>query len=265
MSRTVALLVPLVWCLLDCGNGPTPPSTRPTADRADDIAGAQVHVVYLLPSDGLDRHLDTDGTLAHTVNSWQHWLNGQTGGRTFRLDTYQGALDITFARLQRTNATMKSYGAYVRDTIERDLTSSGLIGAAKIYAVYYDGGSTYSCGGGAWPPALPGRVAALYLLGTPSGAPACGSNTFAPTDTSTPHYLEFAMIHEVLHTLGAVSTGAPHFTAAGHVSEGPNDLMYAGASPWNPTTLDIGQDDYYNPAGLAAGLFNLANSAFLTP
>jgi len=242
-----------------------PPSSRSTTDRLDAVTGPQVHVVYVLASDGTDRHLDTEGTLRNTVGSWETWLSGQTGGRTLRLDTYQGALDITFVQLARSNATMTSYGAYVRDTIEKDLTALGLVVSSKIYAVYYDGGSTFACGGGAWPPALPGRVGALYLQGTPPGAPPCNTNAFAVSPTGPPRYLEFSMIHELMHTLGFVSTAAPHFTAAGHASDSPADLMYAGSLPWAPSTLDLGQDDYYNPAGLPNGVLNLATSSYLTP
>jgi hypothetical protein len=240
-------------------------SSRSGVDRPDEVTGEQVHVVYVLPSDRTDRRLDTDGTLRNTVGSWQTWLGGQTGGRVFRLDTYQGELDITFVRLARSNATMRSYGAFVRDTIEKDLTALGLVIAPKIYAVYYDGGSTFACGGGAWPPTLPGRVAALYLQGTPPGAAACNTNPFAGSPTAAPRYLEFAMIHEIMHTLGVVSSAAPHFTLAGHSSDSPTDLMYAGSAPWAPSVLDVGQDDYYNPGGLPSGVLNFAASPYLTP
>jgi hypothetical protein len=240
-------------------------SRRSTSDRPDDISGPQVHVMYVLPSDGSDRHLDTADVLENTVGSWQTWLGGQTGGRVFRLDTYHGSLDVAFVRLTRSAASMTSYGAYARDTIEKDLTTLGLVVAPKIYAAYYDGGSTYSCGGGAWPPTLPGRVAALYLQGTPPGAAPCSTNPFATSPTSAPHYIEFAMIHELMHTLGFVSTGATHFTLAGHVSDSPTDLMYAGSLPWAPATLDAGQDDYYKPGGLPTGVLNFALSSYLTP
>ena len=264
---TLAALVSLgsLPLLAGCGVPTDPAANRSTIDRPDDVTGPQLHVVYVLPSDGTDRHLDTDGTLGHTVGSWETWLSEQTGGRVFRLDTYQGALDITFVQLARSNATMMSYGAYVRDTIERDLTALGLVVAPKLYAAYYDGGSTYACGGGAWPPALPGRVGALYLQGTPPGSVPCNATPFATSTTSAPRYLEFAMLHELLHTLGFVSTSAPHFSAAGHVNDSPTDLMYSGPLPWAPAVLDVGQDDYYRPAGLPSGVLNLATSTYLTP
>ena len=240
-------------------------SRRATSDRPDDVAGSQVQVFYVLPSDGGDRGLDTNSVLVNTVGSFQTWLGGQTVGRTLRMDTYQGALDITFVRIGRSNATMVSYGAFVRDTIEKDLATAGFAAATKLYAVYYDGGSTFACGGGSWPPTLPGRVGALYLQGTVSGAPPCNTNPFASSPTSPPGYLEFAMIHELMHVQGFVSTAAPNFVLAGHVNTGPTDLMYAGALPWQPTTLDLNKANYYNPTGLPAGILNFANSPFLTP
>ncbi len=44
---------------------------RTTTDRPDERGGAQVHVMYLLPSDGSDRALDTNGTIAASVKNWQ--------------------------------------------------------------------------------------------------------------------------------------------------------------------------------------------------
>jgi hypothetical protein len=240
------------------------PEQRATQDRPDEVPGSQVHVMYVLPSDGGDRQLDLNGTLANTVGSFQTWLAGQTGGRQLRTDTYRGAVDITFFRLGRSDALMKSYGAFVRDTIEKDLERAGFTSSTKLYAVYYDGGSTTACGGGAWPPTLPGRVAALYLQGTPPGATPCNANPFAPSPSSPPGYFEFAMLHEILHTLGFVSSGAPHHTAAGHVSDDNRDLMYAGPQPWNPSILDVGQDDYYG-TGVPSTVLNLADSPFLLP
>lgn len=57
-------------------------------------------------------------------------------------------------------------------------------------------------------------------------------------------------MHEVLHALGFVPACAPHTTANGHVSDPPNDLMYAGNQPWDIAhmVLDAGQDDYFQHA-----------------
>ena len=60
--------------------------------------------MYVVPSDGADRGLDTNGVADTWVGSLQNWLRGQTAGRGLRLDTYQGQLDITFFRLSATAA-----------------------------------------------------------------------------------------------------------------------------------------------------------------
>jgi hypothetical protein len=64
-----------------------------------------------------------------------------------------------------------------------------------------------------------------------------------------------------VHTLGFVPTCAPHFTAAGHTSDSPTDLMYAGSEAWHPSVLDIGRDDYFNAH--IPGCADLASSRYL--
>ncbi len=236
---------------------------RAIQDRPDDVSGSQVHVMYVLPSDLDDRRLDVDGVLANSVGSFQTWLASRTAGRRLRIDTYQGEVDVTFFRLGRSDAVMQSYREFVRDEIERELAEAGLLRPGKLYAVYYDGGSVWSCGAGAWPPDLPGQVAAMYLRGTPPDAPACSTNDLASSPTAAPGYFEFGMLHEILHTLGFVADNAPHEHARGHVPE-PTDLMYAGVEPWQPATLDVGQDDYYGN-NVPPEVLNFTNSPFLLP
>jgi len=82
-------------------------------------------------------------------------------------------------------------------------------------------------------------------------------------DPTNPGYIDFGMLHEIFHTLGAVPTCAPHQTQGGHVSDSPADLMYAGDQPWMPSILDIGRDDYYgHPQN---GCLDLADSIFFNP
>lgn len=233
---------------------------RQTADRPDDRAGVhQVHAMYVLPSDGGDRGYDTDGTLATSVGAWHSWLRGQTGGKGLTLDTAGGELDVTFVRLASTDAQLASHGVYLRDELERQLAPRGFDRANKIYAVYYDGSLTGYCGGGAYPPTLPGRVAAMYLRAS-AGGQGCDSMGFA-SPGHPPGYLEFAMLHEIMHTMGLVAACAPNHTRTGHASDSPNDLMYAGDEHWYPSRLDIGRDDYYGHG--RSDCLDLARSRFL--
>src|SRR5262245_36560524 len=79
---------------------------RSTSDRPDDHAGSQVHAIYVVPSDGVDRSFDTDGTIAASVSNFEAWLRNQTGGPGLRLDTYQGQLDVSFFRLAESDASV---------------------------------------------------------------------------------------------------------------------------------------------------------------
>ena len=251
VSSSIPLFLPLI---LKSG-------VRLTVDQPDEVAGYQIHVLYVLPSDGIDRNLDTMGTLNISVAAFRQWFIGQTGGPALRFDTYQGALDVTFYRLSRSNAEIASYGAFVRDQLQVELNGAGFNQPGKLYAVYYDGLSTFACGGGAWPPTLIGNVAAMYLQGAYSTVQ-CNQNPFASSPNS-PGYLEFAMVHEILHTLGVVPLCAPHHTLSGHASDSNTDLMYAGPQPWQPSVLDIGHDDYYGHANPAC--LDLARSVFIEP
>lgn len=250
--------------------------SRPRAlvDLPDDDPGYQVHILYVVASDGEDRELDTNGAVERSVAAWNEWLASQTEGRRLRLDRVDGALDVTFVRLDRTDAQINAYAPYVRDHLETELILKGFNAPNKIYHVYYDGGNeqTGTCGGAARPPTLPGTVGAIYLNAIPLVGAPCHSNSLAAS-VDSPGYLEFASLHEIVHGLGFVPDCAPNLTdyqfagtnraASGHVSDSNTDLMYAGPLSWNPSVVDFNGDDYFE-ADLPDCL-DLADSAFLDP
>lgn len=231
-------------------------SERTDVDRPDDVDGYQIRAMYVLPSDGKDERHDLEGRIEQSVRAWNDWLGAESGGKKLRLDTCDGKLDIGFKRLSKTDAEIVAKGAYVREAIEAELPKRG----KKIYAAYYGGGSTYSCGGGAWPPELVGHVGAMYLHGTPPGPYPCDSHTLARADDG---YFEFGMLHEIFHTLGAAATCAPHQIERGHVSEDPTDLLYRGPEFWKPSVLDLGRDDYWGHS--KPGCLDVSKSVFVDP
>lgn len=236
---------------------------RSFEDRPDEASGPQIHLIYVLPSDGKDRELDINGTIESTLAVAQRWLAKQTGGRSFRVDTFEDKPDISFFRGPDTDSAMQRNGAFVRDVLESRLRVTGRFSRAdKIYVAYYDGGSTHACGGAFWPHDLPGSLVALYLradLGKPGFR--CGPEGLQ-SGASEPGYWEFAFLHEVLHGLGYVAPcGASHHRR-GHSSDDPTDLMYAGEQPWNPTRLDPGNDDFYKHS--ISGCPDFADSPYLT-
>lgn len=270
--RYAALCVFLLTAVFaSCGGSDNEPSDansttgteRSTEDRTDEVTAPQVHLMYVLPSDGLDRNLDTNGTIETSFGADEKWLGAQSGGRSFRLDTYGGKPDISFLRLSRTDADVQSEGAFAREAIEGALKGAGFDKADTLYVVYYDGGSTYACGSGAYPPTIEGNTAVLFLQGTPlDGAIQCGSNQFA-ADVNSPGFWEFVAVHELMHTLGAVPDCAPNETMSGHISGPANDLMYEGEEETDlPKALDPGRDDYYGYDN--AGCLDIEDSPYLT-
>jgi hypothetical protein len=112
---------------------------RATTDRPDDTTAPQIHLMYVVPSDGADRGFDVNGTIVDSTMSWERWLAGQTGGLELRLDTFMGQPDVTFVRLPESDAQMAARVQYVRDEIEIQLHALGFAAPHKIYAVFYDG------------------------------------------------------------------------------------------------------------------------------
>jgi len=240
-----------------------PIGQRTTIDRPDDSDLPQIHLVYAIPADGVDRAFDTNGSIRTSIESISYWFNTESGGLNLRWDTYKGELDITFFQLALNENTVTIFGAYVRDVLEQQLNAAGAIRPIKQYMVFYDGGSTYACGGGPWPPLLYGVVSAMYLQGEPPGAIGCNTNQLGASP-SVPGYLDIAMLHEFIHALGLASTCAPNHHLSGHVSDSPNDLMWAGDAPWNlPPRLDIGNDDYFRHGNPDCP--DLANVGYIVP
>lgn len=276
----------------DGGDGSIDPSDqlagcvagRATADRADDNALDQIRVLYVVPADGLDREYDTNGKICNSIRSIARWFHTSAGDSYLRFDTQGGLLDIGFVRLTKTDAQMRGTDpnntdvntgtAFVRERIERELESKGLIAANKLYAVYYDGSSVYACGGGAWPPVIQDRVGAMYLRGMPTGLTTPCAEVLPWGQASlVPNYIDYGILHEVTHSLGFAPDAAVHEHAMGHVYDGTadsaRDLMYSpriGGTdpPWNVGAgliLDINHDDYY---GTTPAL-DFAKSSLLTP
>lgn len=257
LIAVVALVTVVALTPVTAGGEPVVVLPRSTVDRPDDFAGLQVHMVYAVPSDGIDRGFDSDGSIQNAVDSFQRWVSARTGGRTYRVDTYQGLADVTFRRM----ATPDHQYPFV--PIITDLQEAGLIVPGKVYGVYYEGGAPeQQCGGASWPqwpePATT-TVAAIYLGGL-GGACFLGF----PPPGGQPNYTVFSMFHDVTHTFGIVGQCAPHHYAAnpGHVNDSNTDLMYGGPLGWNPSVVDFGNDDYFRAS--IPGCVDLDNVGFLS-
>jgi hypothetical protein len=180
--------------------------------------------------------------------------------RTLGVDVFEGRPDVTFVRLSRTNAEVRAHGEMTRATIETELRARGFDDARNLYAVFYEGEGD-QCGAGSWPPEIPGNYGVLFLRGDPTGRNPC-ELAFTPS-ADGPLYADFAILHEIVHTLGVVGRCAPNHTRRGHVSDSVADLMYSGSSAWRPAALDVGRNDYFDHG--RPDCLDLARSAFLRP
>ena len=69
--------------------------TRSQIDRADDVSGYQVHLVYVVPNGSTDLNVDTNGQIDSWVKEGNAWLNEKVN-RRLQIDTFQGITDVTF-------------------------------------------------------------------------------------------------------------------------------------------------------------------------
>lgn len=253
-AASAALAVPAANC-----------TGRAIRDRPDDVDGYyKIHAVYAVPSDQLDRALDTDGTIARSINAMNTWLAGQTGGSQFRLDTCGGLLDVTFLPIPLTDAACTASACYPGVA-----SRAGLNDSKKLYAVFYEGKYEILgiCAGG-WD--VPWRP--VTVLG-------CGGGAIGTSDTA--QWMDLVIVHEILHTLVSRKDSSPDcmpHAYNNHVNDDPHDLMYQGSDgsgglgPW---VLDAAHDDYYRPQSTEPAptpgqiqprpCMNFANSVFLDP
>jgi hypothetical protein len=148
-------------------------AARATVDQPDDLPGAyQVHVLYIEPADRTaSPPLDTNGTLRKSVAAFNAWLSYATGGKSFRVDTFNGQLDVTYVKLPFAELEMAAGTAgtpsgapFLRDRLENALKTT-FNDPHKLYLMYWDGLSYDTCGSGAYPPALPGHMCGIYIGG----------------------------------------------------------------------------------------------------
>jgi hypothetical protein len=217
-----------------CGSGES------ATDRPDAVTGEQVHLVYAIPADAADNFGAVASRMADDAVSITNWWTGQDPTRTPRLDlaafpTGQCA-DISFVRLQDPSSSLVG-GSAAFQRVANDLLRAGLGSDYKRYLVYYDGPAVEPdvCGTGAGDFGHGLGFAIVWLAGC----------TTAPSDA--------VAVHELVHSFGAVPTGAPHECPPPHemhVCDSTLDLLYwlDSGQALASRFLDFNHDDYYEHA-----------------
>ena len=205
------------------------------------MAGPFVHVVYAIPSDGVD-HADVFAPrIADDVAQIEAWWATQDPTRVPRFDVASFSCglqpDVTTVKLPQAGSQLFPLRGRGR-SLFAGVTSAGLGSEFGKYLVYYDGpvDKLDTCGEGGGAPDSGPDYAFLYVN-------ACSD---VPT-------AEVAA-HEFLHTLSALPDGAPHDCGAdhsGHPCDSTEDILYWSAddTPLAQLLLDVGHDDYYGHSG----------------
>lgn len=228
----------------------------------------------------------------------QRWFEQQSDGRRWRFDsTSAGLADITFVRGQRNDY---DYGT---DGMQREIVERGFWQPRSKFLVFYEltARQPSGCGGGA-------ARHGYYVVGQPGASEverrmvdfavvymekACDSTR--PWGTvGEPGWPQTMAVHELIHSVGLVTVGAPHycgFTLA-HVCSGTvmpisevasldpesRDVMFPVIVwPLRDAVLDRNRDDYFMaptrflgsgrpPSAAKPEPFSdLSNSEFLLP
>ena len=215
--------------------------TASTVDaKPNAVAGYPVHFIYARPSDGADRFSSFANVIQTNWETIDSWWRGQDPTRTPRADLAQFScglqLDLSSVQLQQSSAQIVARDTPF-DQVFDSLDAQGYTSERTKYVVYYDGpvGNDNVCGIG-------GSVPGGFGLAVVS-VRACEGVDVAQVAT-----------HELLHTLGAVPSQAPHDCAPpddGHTCDNNRDIMYpvTDGTPLPDVLLDPGRDDYYGHSG----------------
>jgi hypothetical protein len=226
--------------------------TAATEDRPAGAAGHTIRVLYLVPSDGVDRSAEFAPRVWAEIEEIDAWWRTNDSTRALNFDVAPfGCGPQVDLQLRRAgaNAGQLQPVASRFSLLRNDVL--GRAGADALYAkylVYYDGpvDSPNLCGEAAGSPTGTG-VAIVYLQACPR----------APTAS--------VAAHELVHALGALRDGAGPNSCpgdSGHVCDSTGDILYpfVQQAPLSSVALDVGRDDYY---GHAQSRFDVQDSQWL--
>ena len=107
-------------------------SERSYVDLEDIDNGYNIHIIYALPSDGIDKEFDLNSKIGMMVYQINKWFNKQTKNRLFPEGQFlkfdkkkNGKLDITFLRLGLTDEVISNKGIQAVNTIQPEIARLG--------------------------------------------------------------------------------------------------------------------------------------------
>ena len=222
--------------------GAAPPwcGTVALDNRPAIMGGPDIHVVYAVPADGIDRSAEVALRISSDLDEVDAWWRRMDPTRTPRFDlaafSCGSEVDLTFVRLKAPGSQLAETGTRF-GRIFGDPGIARFLQSSTKLLVYYDGSvaDVDVCGQGAG--TADGVGVAMVFLHACDGLPT------APTAA-----------HEILHSLGAVPSSGPPNGCPGdpnHVCDSPTDILYplTEGDPLSELVLDANHDDYYGHSG----------------
>src|SRR5947209_4740303 len=235
----------------------------------DGVSGPRVQAIYAIPADRPDRSATVIPAIRATYAPRIDWQFNQsaaeTGGEAHVTFVTEPTASGTGCQLSVAVAHLSAAGDDSFSNTTSELKALGYSRTDRKYLIWMD--SDVLCGvGSLYSDAKPG------LTNLNNGyAP-----MFARVDSGCWNYAEG---HELMHTLGAVQSGAPHATTNGHCWDEPDEMCYDDGSGIamvtvctgrNDALFDCKHDDYFY-AGVPptvnwlATHWNTFNSSWLLP
>lgn len=253
---------------------PTPSSQSAiTAASAADIAcetsatAPAYQLVYARPSDRADRSAEVASLLRREAYRASAFIDAEaralmpTAGRRLRMvcDGTGEASVLNLSLSALGTATGADFGAVVNQLVAAGLDNPSSSTSQRRYIVFYDA------------PNAAGAAGVGHYSTTTTAGSASSQNRgaryameFSWSSTRAPHW--DVLLHEVGHTIGAVSDTAPDTSGAGHCNDGNDTMCYGDGGPaaaYATTScayerFDCDADTYWHPAP-AAGTYLAAN------
>jgi hypothetical protein len=256
---------------------------RNFADLPDVDDGYNIHVMYVLPKDGVDKGYDLDSKISMLMYQIDKWFNSKTKDRLFtdgqnlKFDRKDdNKIDITFLRLDINDDEISKHGIQAVNVLQPAISRFGFNDPKKVYFIIYGGSNRDVCASSQLPSyateSVTANTAALYYPGKRSGSCIENNGGFKPEFNETAK----AALHEILHVLGAVPQCAEDhlvFKDEGTINDGigghlsiPGDIMYSVQS--NKTYdkakhLDFKSSNYYNHNN--ENCLDIAKSRYVLP
>ena len=125
---------------------------RNLVDLPDIDDGYNIHVMYVLPSDGIDKEYDLNSKISMLIYQIDKWFNEKTKGRLFKEGQNlkfdrksDGRIDITFLNIDLKDEVISREGINAVNVIQPAIARYGFNDPNKVYFVVYGGSNRDVC------------------------------------------------------------------------------------------------------------------------